>query len=398
MIIRWLVRIYALLFFVFSASLGFAQSDKRVVVGAERMDVYLPMLKGKKVALLINQTSRVDTALLLDTLLDRKVKITKIFSPEHGFRGDAEAGEKVESGKDKKTGKRIVSLYGNNKKPQKKDLEDVDVLIYDIQDVGTRFYTYISTLQYAMEACAEYGVELLILDRPNPNGHYVDGPVLDTSLRSFVGMQPIPIVYGMTPGEYAKMLVGERWFRGADNLKYQVISCLNYDHATEYELPVEPSPNLRTQAAILVYPALCLFEGTVISVGRGTSNPFQLWGHPDFEGKFMYSFKPVPYWGQKVNPMYSFKDCYGEVVAINTEDAKKAMNNRIRLIWLIKAYKLYKKPDFFNNFFEKLAGTRELRKQIEKGMSEAEIWKSWEKDLTAFKTIRKKYLLYKDFY
>lgn len=372
-------------------------AQNEAIPGAWQVDSYLPMLKGKKVALLINQTSRVGDSLLLDTLLKRNVKIVKIFVPEHGFRGFAEAGEKVDNSKDEKTGLPIISLYGKTKKPTKEHLSNVEVLIYDLQDVGVRFYTYISTLQYAMEACAEYGKKLIILDRPNPNGNYIDGPVLDTSLRSFVGMQPVPIVYGMTAGEYAKMLVGENWFKGADKLKMEIIPCKNYDHNSWYTLPVPPSPNLRTQAAVYCYPSLCLFEGTVVSVGRGTAYPFQQWGHPDFMGKTVYNFMPrTPLGGPE--PLYAFRNCYGQIAAANEDEAKTILRKSIRLFWLTRAYGWYPyKEKFFNSFFEKLAGTKELRKQVEKGMEEAEIKATWQPGITAFKQIRKKYLLYTDF-
>jgi uncharacterized protein YbbC (DUF1343 family) len=381
---------------------AFAQDEnesetKEIVVAAERMSEYLPLLEGKRVGLVINQTSVVNGVLLPDTLLSRGVMVKKIYSPEHGFRGEAEAGDLVENDKDKKTGLPIVSLYGKNKKPTDADLKHIDIMIYDIQDVGVRFYTYISTLQYVMEACVENDIPLLILDRPNPNGHYVDGPVLDTSLRSFVGMQPIPIVYGMTPAEYAKMLIGEQWFKGAGKLDLKIVECLQYDHRSLYRLPVNPSPNLRNMIAIYCYPTVCLFEGTVVSVGRGTDKPFQQWGHPEFSGKTGFSFKPVPYWGQKTKPPFAYQECFGQLVAM-TENEALTMNNRIRLFWLQRAYKWHPNKDkFFISYFESLAGTRELRKQIEKGLTEGEIWASWDNDLKKFKQVRKKYLLYKDF-
>jgi uncharacterized protein YbbC (DUF1343 family) len=335
---------------------------------------------------------------LLDTLLSLDVKVRKVFVPEHGFRGLAAAGEKIQNEKDKKTGLPIISLYGNNKKPTDKQLKGLDVLIYDLQDVGVRFYTYISTLQYAMEACAENDVQLIVLDRPNPNGFYVDGPVLDTSLRSFVGMQPIPVVYGMTAGEYAKMLVGEKWFPGAEKLDLKVIPCANYDHTTLYELPVPPSPNLRNMTAVYCYPTLCLFEGTVVSVGRGTDKPFQQWGHPLFKGKTGFWFKPVPVWGQKIDPPYAYQECYGQALALSPPDAIRILGYRLRTAWLARGYDWYpEKNKFFNNFFENLAGTRELRKQIEKGIPEAQIQASWMPGINEFKKTRKKYLLYADF-
>lgn len=369
-----------------------------VITGAARFQEYLPLLKGKRVALIINQTSLVNRTSLLDTLLAQNIEIVKVFTPEHGFRGAAGAGEKVDNEVDKKTGLPIVSLYGSSKKPKKTDLNNVDVLIYDLQDVGTRFYTYISTMQYAMEACAEYGKEFMVLDRPNPNGHYVDGPVLDMSLKSFVGMQPIPIVYGMTAGEYAKMLVGENWFDGSEKVKLTVIPCENYDHTVLYHLPVSPSPNLRTMAAIYSYPSLCFFEGTVVSVGRGTSMPFQQFGHPAFKNRTVYSFMPSIPFGKGPSPKLAGETCYGQVVAMNDEEGLMINGKGIKLIWLVKAYDWYpEKEKFFNSFFEKLAGTKELRKQIESGTSIVDIKKSWQKDLDVFKKIRKKYLLYKDF-
>lgn len=396
---RWLLKCFVLIIF-----LGFGTSnmraegkEKKVLPGACQMAEYLAILKGKRVALLINQTSTVNGTSLLDTLLKNKIKVVKIFVPEHGFRGFAEAGETVNNETDKATGLPIISLYGKNKKPQKDQLKDVDILVYDLQDVGARFYTYISTMQYAMEACGAYHVQMIILDRPNPNGNYVDGPVLDTSLRSFVGMQPVPIVYGMTAGEYAKMLAGEKWCINADKLNLKVIPCKNYDHNTLYELPVSPSPNLKSMAAIYCYPSLCLFEGTVISVGRGTPTPFQIWGHPDLAGKTVFSFIPQkPFGGPE--PLYVDRTCYGQVAAANGEEALDIIHRQIRLFWLIRAYEWYPyKEKFFNSFFEKLAGTRELRKQVESGMKEEEIRATWQKNITAFKKIRKKYLLYTDF-
>lgn len=390
--------IYTLILFI-CAGVGVHAQDtvKRVRPGALQHDEYLPLFQGKRIGLIINQTSMVDSVSLLDALLKRKVSVKKIFVPEHGFRGFAEAGETIADGTDKKTGLPIISLYGKNKKPTKEQLSGIDILVYDLQDVGARFYTYISTLQYAMEACAEYGKQLVILDRPNPNGHFVDGPVLDVSLRSFVGMQPIPIVYGMTPGEYAQMLVGEKWFKGSDKLDMKVIKCENYDHKTLYELPVNPSPNLKNMAAVLLYPSLCLFEGTVVSVGRGTANPFQQFGHPDFINKTVYSFRPGRTLGGP-EPLYADRNCYGTIAAVNTREAKIVTKSGLRLFWLIRAYGWYPYPEkFFNDFFEKLAGTKELRKQIEAGKTEEEIKATWQEDLAAFKQIRKKYLLYTDF-
>lgn len=376
---------------------GASAKNATILPGAYTMDDYLPMLQGKRVALLINQTSRVGEQLLLDTLLSRKVNIVKVFVPEHGFRGTADAGSHVGNSKDEKTGVAIVSLYGNNKKPKKEQLADVDVVIYDLQDVGVRFYTYISSLEYMMQACAESGKELLVLDRPNPNGYYVDGPVLDTSLRSFVGMQPIPVVYGMTVGEYAKMLQGEGWAKGTSKLAMQIISCKNYDHEKRYSLPVPPSPNLRTDGAVMLYPSVCFFEGTPVSVGRGTDKPFEQWGHPAFKGKTDYSFVPKTMTGA-TKPVLEGQTCYGRYIQADISKVGKVIYGRLQLKWLIEAYNWYpEKEKFFTDFFEKLAGTKKLRQQIIAGKTEEEIRQSWAADIAAFKKVRKKYLLYPDF-
>jgi uncharacterized protein YbbC (DUF1343 family) len=398
-----MLRLTLYILFFFSCNTLWAQpandtSKPPVVTGAARMDQYLPLLQGKRVALLINHTSVVGKTSLLDTLLKKNINVKKVFAPEHGFRGKAAEGEDIKNEIDSATGIPVLSLHGDTKKPTAAYMDSIDVLVFDIQDVGARFYTYISTLQYAMEACAEYGKELVILDRPNPNGHYVDGPVLDTALRSFVGMQPIPIVYGMTEGEYAKMLVGEKWIKGAKNLKMHVIACTNYDHNTKYHITIAPSPNLRNDVSIACYPTTCFFEGTVMSVGRGTEKPFQQWGHPDLAGKTSYMFMPVPYFGQASEPLYAFKQCYGQMVAVSQREVDAIIKNQVRLFPLLKAYTLFPDKDkFFTSFFEKIAGTKELRKQIEKGMTEEEIKATWQPGINAFKKIRAKYLLYKDF-
>jgi uncharacterized protein YbbC (DUF1343 family) len=366
----------------------------QVITGAERTSEYLPLLKSKRVALLVNQTATLGDTHLVDSLLKLHVRIQKIFSPEHGFRGNADAGEKVGNTKDERTGLPIVSLYGKHRKANAADLQDVDVLIFDIQDVGTRFYTYISSLQELMEAAAENHKPLIILDRPNPNGHYVDGPVLlDTTLRSFVGMQSIPIVHGMTVGEYAKMLNGERWLKNGVQCELTVITCQQYDHHTYYQLPVKPSPNLPDMAAIYLYPATCLFEGTALSLGRGTDLPFQVFGHPSYP-KNLFSFTPRSTPGAKEPPLKDVT-CYGFNLTGPPDAVRKEMNGRIQLKWLIQAYQLFPEKDkFFIPFFNKLAGNTLLQQQIKKGLSEAEIRKSWEPALTQFKTTRKKYLLY----
>lgn len=393
LISRCLVPVLLLLL-ACSPAFGLIAGKYRPVCGAEQLERYLPMLQDKRVALIINQTSVVDKTLLLDTLLSRKVKVVKVFVPEHGFRGTADAGAHIANEKDKATGLPVISLYGNNKKPTREQLADVDILIYDLQDVGVRFYTYISTLQYAMEACAAYGKTLLLLDRPNPNGHYVDGPVLDTSLKSFVGMQSIPVVYGMTAGEYAQMLRGEQWFAGARNLQIRVITCVGYERGKRYELPVAPSPNLKTMAAVYLYPSLCLFEGTVVSLGRGTDKPFQQWGHPDFRSFNDYYFVPEDRPGAH-NPVLKGQKCFGQLVAENADDAFHAVDSQLNIRYLLKAYELAAdKGRFFTPFFEKLAGTKTLREQIIAGKTEEEIRESWQPKLKRFKAIRRRYLMY----
>ena len=389
-------------------------NNTQVITGAERMQVYLPMLKGKSVAVFANQTSMVKNTHLVDTLLGSGIKVVKIFGPEHGFRGDADAGEHVGDAKDKKTGIPVISLYGNHKKPTPEDVKDVDVLIFDIQDVGVRFYTFISSLQYYMEAALENHKPLLILDRPNPNGFYVDGPVLDMNFKSFVGMQPIPIVYGMTIGEYAMMLAGENMLSKEANMvnaynvttnptadtpfHIQVIKCKNYDHNTKYILPVMPSPNLKEMQSIYLYPSTCFFEGTVLSEGRGTDKPFQYFGHPSLP-KNLFAFTPEPNAGAKSSKCFG-QQCYGWNLSGTAEEVLRKVDNKIQLKYLIDAYKLFPGKDTFflkNNFINKLAGNDQLIQQIKEGKIEAEIKKSWEPSLTAFKATRKKYLLYTDF-
>lgn len=367
-----------------------------VKTGAEQFEAYLPLLKGKRVAVLVNQTSAVGAELLPDALLRQGVKVVTIFSPEHGFRGNADAGAHVKSGIDTRTGLPVISLYGDNKKPKPEQLKDIDVVLYDLQDVGVRFYTYISSLEYLLEACGEQQKEVVVLDRPNPLGNIVDGPVLQPKYRSFVGMQPIPIIYGMTPGEYAKMLVGEGWIK-ARNVKLTVVPCANYTHKTLYRLPVAPSPNLKNMAAIYLYPSLCLFEGTVVSVGRGTDAPFQQYGHPALKN-YTYSFVPKSVEGA-TNPPLKGQTCYGELLASDANTAYRMTESGFQLKWLLKAYQNYPdKATFFNsnNFFRTLAGTDQLQEQIKKGLSEEEIRKSWKADLEKFRAIRDNYLLYEE--
>ncbi|MEO6404915.1 MAG: DUF1343 domain-containing protein [Ferruginibacter sp.] len=394
--------------------LGNTITSENVITGAERMDVYLPWLKGKRIAVFANQTSMIKQTHLVDSLLSRGINIVKIFGPEHGFRGDADAGELVSNATDKKTGIPIISLYGEHKKPTAADFADVDITIFDIQDVGVRFYTYISSLEYMLEASLENHKPLLILDRPNPNGFYVDGPVLDKKFKSFVGMQPVPIVYGMTMGEYALMLAGEKWLSPQANaintynvstnptadtpFHVQVIKCKNYDHNSKYQLPVNPSPNLKEMQSIYWYPSTCFFEGTVLSEGRGTGKPFQVFGHPVLPNN-LYSFTPMPNAGAKSSKCF-YQKCYGWNLSGSVPEVLKKIDNSIQLKYLLEAYKIFPGKDSFflkNNFFNKLAGNDVLMQQIKDRLPEADIKKSWQPGLITFKAIRKKYLLYKDF-
>ncbi len=367
-----------------------------IQTGAENYSAYLPLLKDKKVGIVTNQTgvlnyySSEETQVnlnIVDFLLAKKINLQKIFAPEHGFRGTADAGEHVVDGKDTKTGLPIISLYGDNKKPKPEQLAGIDILVFDLQDVGARFYTYISSLHYVMEACAENNIQLIVFDRPNPNGSIVDGPILEKEFTSFVGMHPIPILHGMTIGEYAQMINGEKWLKNEAKCKLIVIPCLNYKHDMFYSLPMKPSPNLPNDQAINLYASLCLFEGTNVSVGRGTEKQFQIYGSP-FLPKSEFSFTPIPNFGAK-EPLYKNQLCYGE-------DLTKASKvSKLELKWIIKAYnETIDKTKFFNPFFTKLAGTKKLQQQIESGLSETEIRKSWEKGLTDFKEMRKKFLIY----
>jgi uncharacterized protein YbbC (DUF1343 family) len=386
----------------------------RIIPAAERINVYLPFLKGKKVAVFANHTSVVGKTHLVDTLLKLGINIKVAFGPEHGFRGDTPDGVKIVDYKDEKTGIQVISLYGSKRRPSPEDIKDVDVLVFDIQDVGTRFYTYISSMQEFLETALENHKPLLILDRPNPNGFYVDGPVLDMKFKSFVGMQPIPINYGMTIVEYAMMLMGEKWLSEKANtvnaynittnpttdtpFHVQFIKCQNYTHKSKYVLPVKPSPNLPDMQSVYLYPTNCLFEGTALSEGRGTDKPFQYIGHPDLP-KTMFSFTPNPNEGSKKSKHFG-KICYGWNFGGSIEDVSKKVNNKIQLKWLMEAYKLFPLKDSFflkSNSFNRLSGTDVLMQQIKDGKSEEEIRKSWEPKLSEFKAIRKKYLLYEDF-
>jgi uncharacterized protein YbbC (DUF1343 family) len=387
------------------------QQATRIIAGAERLSVYVPLIKGKRVGIFANQTSMVGNTHLVDTLKKSGVDIKVIFGPEHGFRGTASAGENLGNYIDEKTGIPVISLYGSKQRPSAEDLKDIDILIFDIQDVGVRFYTYISSLQEYMEAAFENSKPLLILDRPDPNGFYVDGPVLDPKFKSFVGMQPVPIVYGMTIAEYAFMIAGEKWLSEKANAYYLTvqnspdtpfhflaIKCQNYSHASKYILPVKPSPNLPEIQSVYLYPSTCLFEGTALSEGRGTDKPFEIFGHPLLP-KDLYSFIPKPNEGAKSSKHY-FETCYGWNLHGTAEDVLEKVNNRVQLKWLIEAYKLFPGKDTFflkTNGFNRLAGNDVLMQQIKDGKSEEEIRKSWEPALTEFKNIRKKYLLYPDF-
>lgn len=373
----------------------------KIKTGADQTEQYLPYLQGKRIGMVVNPTSVIGTSASVDVLKARGVNIVKIFGPEHGFRGDASAGIKVDDSFDAKTGIPAISLYGKHNKPSKEDLANVDLMIFDIQDVGVRFYTYINTLQYVMEACAENNKELLILDRPNPNGFYVDGPILDPKLKSGIGVNPIPIVHGLTIAEYAQMLNGEGWLAKGVKCRLKIIKVANYTHGMNYELPVKPSPNLNTQQAIMLYPSLCLFEGTIISQGRGTYFPFTVLGNPDLKGKYTFSFTPKSIKGMSETPLHQDKASYGlDLRKYNTDKFKKT--GKINLGWLIEFYKAYPDKEKFFDFtqsnqmgnFDKLAGTFDLKKQIIEGKSEQEIRDSWEPALSQYKIMRKKYLIY----
>ncbi len=365
-------------------------SIKKVLPGAYNLSAYLPLLIGKKVALVGNQTSEINGTHLVDTLLKRGIHLLKVFAPEHGFRGQASAGELVTNSRDLKTGLPIISLYGKHKKPTKADLENIDIIVFDIQDVGVRFYTYLSTLHYVMEAAAEQKIPVIVLDRPNPNADYIDGPVMKPSFTSFIGMHPVPVVYGMTIGEYARMINGENWLKNGLKADLKVIPIQNYTHKTVYHLPVKPSPNLPNYQAVRLYPSLCFFEGTDISIGRGTDFPFQVYGSP-FLPKSEFSFTPHPNAGSKW-PKHNGEKCYGKDLRRISPPLSLNLN------WLIKAYHQYpksKKKQFFNNFFNKLAGNNRLKKAIIKGKSAKQIKIEWKNEIEKFKEIRQKYLLYK---
>lgn len=379
------------------------RDDSAIIVGANQTEAYLPILQGKRIGIVANQTSVIFHEIatshnslrteqythLVDSLVSLSIDLKKVFAPEHGFRGTADAGEAIKDGVDTKTNLPIVSLYGDNKKPKPEQLKDLDLVIFDIQDVGARFYTYISTLHYVMEACAEAKIPVLILDRPNPNGHYIDGPILQSEHKSFVGMHPIPVVHGMTIGEYAQMINGEQWLNKGLQCELHIIKIKNYDHKKAYSLPIKPSPNLPNDQAINLYPSLCFFEGTNVNAGRGTDTQFQVYGSPLLDSKlFKFQYTPKSNEGAKY-PKHQGKVCYGEdLTKFNKLDA-------LNLSWLIKAYNnTNNKSEFFNAFFTKLAGTTQLQKQIEQGLSEKDIRQTWEEGLEKFEETRAKYLIY----
>ncbi|WP_222104017.1 exo-beta-N-acetylmuramidase NamZ family protein [Mucilaginibacter corticis] len=369
---------------------------RTIIPGADQTGLYLNYLKGKNIAMVVNQTSIIGERKtpVVDSLLKLGVNIKKIFGPEHGFRGNASNGATVDDAIDSQTGLPVISLYGKHFKPTPADLMGINLVIFDIQDVGARFYTYISTLHYVMEACAENNIELMILDRPNPNGAIIDGPILDTGYRSFVGMHTVPISHGMTIAEYAQMINGEGWLKNHVQCKLKIIKVANYTHSDTYVLPVNPSPNLNTGQSILLYPSVCLFEGTTLSLGRGTMSPFLEVGHPLLKDKYGYYFTPVSIAGMSEDPPQKNLVCYGiDLKNYNTATLKSS--GRINLAWLIELYKAFPdKAHFFNAYFTKLAGTTDLRKQIEAGKTETEIRQSWEPGLGKYKAMRRKYLLY----
>jgi uncharacterized protein YbbC (DUF1343 family) len=377
-----------LLFLLLSISSTQLKAQTDIILGAEQLDLYSPLLKNKNIALVVNHSSMIKGTHLVDTLLTIQVAVKKVFAPEHGFRGNADAGVTVASGKDAKTGLPIISLYGQNKKPSKEQLQGIDLVVFDIQDVGTRFYTYISTMHYVMEACAENEIPFIVLDRPNPNGQYVDGPILEMENQSFVGMHPIPILHGLTVGELAQMINQEQWLNTEKACDLTIIPMKKYTHNTFYSLPVKPSPNLPTDLSIKLYPSLCLFEGTIISVGRGTDFPFQQIGHPQLKDKYKDSFSPVSMQGAK-HPPFENEACYG------IKFSNDSTEGGVQLSYLIEMYR--QMPDstaFFNNFFIKLAGTTSLEQQIKADFTAEEIKLSWQEDLTTYRIMRNQYLLY----
>ncbi len=391
-------RFFFLLGFLHISGVAKAQpqwiSQSQLLTGSQQTELYLPLLQGKSIAVVANQSSTIGNTHLIDSLISLKIEVKKIFSPEHGFSGKADAGALIHSSEYENTGIPIVSLYGKKKQPTQADMSGIDWVIFDLQDVGVRFFTYISTLAYMMQACAEAGVPLLLLDRPNPNGFYVDGPVLQNAFKSFVGLHPVPVVYGLTIGEYATMVNGEGWLDKNLKCELTVIPLKGYSHNLIVDLNQIPSPNLKSWQAVYLYPSLCFFEGTVASVGRGTPSPFEVYGHPDFKN-YRYSFTPVKMTGAS-EPKFLGQKCFGEKLS-DYPLAYASKPGGIDLNWLIKAYKQFdQKQLFFNTYFNLLAGTAKLRQQIEAGMDAQSIRQSWAADLDTYKKIRAKYLLYPD--
>lgn len=384
--------ILTIILVIFSGNISSQAFQNDVLTGSERPELYLNELQGKRVGVVSNQTSILPQSQnmhVVDFLLSKGIQVKKVFVPEHGFRGTADAGEKVDSSIDSKTGLPIISLYGNNKKPTAEQIKDLDVVIFDLQDVGVRFFTYISTMHYIMEACAENGKKVIIFDRPNPNGNYIDGPVLKPGFESFVGMHPIPVVHGLTVGELAKTINGEKWLENDLQVDLEVVPVANWNHTKPYNLPVKPSPNLPNDLSIRLYPSTCFFEGTVVSLGRGTLFPFQVYGYPDPKfGEF--TFTPVRIDGMSKTPPLQDKLCYGRDLR------NESMNHQFSLEYLLEAYnKSGMKEKFFNNYFNTLAGTDQLKKMIMEGKTEKEIRSSWTSDLKAYKVKMEKYLIYK---
>lgn len=368
---------------------------QRILTGAEQMEIYLPLLAGKRAGVVANATSVVGERRvnIVDTMLSSGVRVVRIFSPEHGFRNFADAGRNIADSVDPVTGLPVVSLYGKKKKPSPADLQGMDIMVFDLQDVGVRFFTYISTLTYVMEACANNNIPLILLDRPNPNGCYIDGPVLEPKFASFVGLHPVPVVYGMTIGEYAGMVNREKWLKSYRPCRLTVIPAANYSHNSPYVLPVKPSPNLPDMNAVLLYPSLCFFEGTIVSVGRGTRFPFETFGHPELKG-YSFTFTPESIPGMSGHPPFEGVLCHGTDLR-NYYHESKSKPDRINLSWLLAAFdSMGGKPAFFNDYFDKLAGTASLRKMIQEGKNESQVRRSWQPGLEKFKKIRKKYLLY----
>ena len=391
-------ELFAFLMIIFVACSSMSESQKeagksRIILGAEQLDQYMSQLKGKRVALLVNQTSTIGSVHLVDTLQSLGVDIQKVFAPEHGFRGDYSAGAVVSNGIDQKSGLPVVSLYGRNKKPTPQMLENIDVVIFDIQDVGVRFYTYISTMHYVMEACAEQNKKLIILDRPNPNGFYVDGPVLKKEYSSFIGMHPIPIVHGLTVGELALMIEGEAWLKNKVKCNFQIVPCKNYTHDSLYQLPIKPSPNLPNMNSVYLYPYLGLFEGTNVSIGRGTDFPFQVVGRPEFKGDYLFIPRSIP--GVSDHPKHEGKECGGFVV--NDVNLPRFFEQpSLNLDWFLLFYAKNTPENglYFKNFIFKLIGNSTFKDQVIAGLSAQEIKQTWQSDLEEYKAMRKKYLLY----